>query len=77
MVVTENSRNVLAKESWIPEFPCESYNFGPEIAFVVFPKFLSRNAMWLAWETGSDEIHLATPRFTFETFDITPDRRVR
>jgi hypothetical protein len=46
----------------------------PEPAFVVNSVLVSRNAKWLAWETGSDAIHFSAPRFAIEGREIVPDR---
>jgi hypothetical protein len=35
----------------------------------------SRDAVGLAWESPSEDIHLATPRFWIEGAEVRPDRR--
>jgi hypothetical protein len=49
-------------------------DLGPEPAGVVNSTLLPGGAEWLAWETGSDEIHSATPRAAVEGCEIVPYR---
>lgn len=51
-------------------------NVWPEPSLVIDTETLPRRREWLTVETGSDDIHSATPRFTVERGDIIPDRRL-
>lgn len=47
-----------------------SASFGPEISLVVFPKFFTGEAVWLARDSANDEIHDSTPWAAAEGSDI-------
>jgi hypothetical protein len=49
-------------------------DFRPEPPVIVNSTFLTGSGEGLAGETGSDEIHSATPRFSVERGEVRPDR---
>lgn len=51
-------------------------NVWPEPSLIIRTELLACAAEWLAGETGSDEIHSATPRAAVEGCEIVPDRRL-
>lgn len=80
--VTENMGKSCSNNSWdvlqehvagfhVADDPCD---VGPEPTLVVSAQPLACCAERLAGETGSDEIHSATPRATVEGGEVIPDR---
>lgn len=53
----------------------DAHEFGEERALVVVSASLACNAVGLAGNPRSDEIHAATPRSAVEGREIVPDRR--
>ena len=51
-------------------------NVRPEPSLVIDTSTLPRRTERLTVETGSDEIHSASPRATVERGDVIPDRRL-
>jgi hypothetical protein len=54
----------------------EAFGHRPQVPFITSAELPSRLRERLARETGSDEIHAATPRATVEGGEVRPDRRL-
>lgn len=52
----------------------DSQDLGPEVALVFLPEPTAGNREGLAWVTGSDDIHPATPRSAIEGSEIRVNR---
>ena len=72
--VLEEARDVLDKDGGRADLPDDPDEVRPEGPVVAFPLLLPRDAVGLAGETGSDEIHSAAPRAAPEGRKVVPDR---
>lgn len=70
------SEDVLGDEHRGGRLPEDAGDFGPEVPGVFGATAQSGCAEWLARVTGSEDIHLATPRSAVEGAQVRPDRRV-
>lgn len=73
--VSNKSRHVLENNPSGPNLPNDSLHIRPQPSLVLDPPLFTRDRERLTRETGSDDIHSATPRSAIEGREIVPNRR--
>ena len=58
---------------WL-DFSDNSSDMWPQVSWVLISEFFANTGEWLAWVSGSDNIHLSTPRLAVEGFNVRPER---
>jgi hypothetical protein len=74
-VESEDPGDVFKKEVWKSKPVGDSQDFSAEFSWVVSSELVPCDAVWLAWEASSEDIHSAAPRFWIEGSQVSPDRR--
>jgi hypothetical protein len=64
--------DIFQKDESGTYLPHHSINFGPQVTRIVLASSFTGLAEWLAWVSGSDAIHSATPRSAVEGSEIRP-----